>query len=60
MNELDRALNLYEKIFDDSFPMFTMMGKPQNEVVEIINKCIFENKDVYDLGYLSLNEDIVY
>lgn len=60
MNELDTALELYEKTFDDSFPMFSMMGTPPNEVVEIINKCISENKDVYDMGYLSLDGNVVY
>lgn len=60
MNELDTALELYEKAFDDSFPMFSMIGTPPNEVVEIINKCISEKKDVYDLGYLSLDGDVLY
>lgn len=60
MNELDTALEIYEKTFDDSFPMFSMMGTPPNEVVEIINKCISEKKDVYDMGYLSLDDNVVY
>ena len=55
MKELDEALELYEKAFDDSFPMFSMMTTEPSEVVEIINRCIAEKKDVYDLGYLSLN-----
>lgn len=60
MTELDIALESYEKIFDDSFPMFPMMGKAENEVVEIINNCIEENKDVYDMGYLSLDGNVIY
>lgn len=60
MNELDKALELYEQTFDDSFPMFSMMTKPPDEVVEIINKCVSEKKDVYDMGYLSLNSDTMY
>lgn len=55
MKELDEALEVYEKAFDDSFPMFSMMTTEPSEVVEIINRCIAEKKDVYDLGYLSLN-----
>ena len=60
MDELDKALELYEKTFNDSFPMFSMSGKPQKEVIQIINRCIEENKDVYDLGYLSLDGDTLY
>lgn len=55
MKELDEALALYEKTFDDSFPMFSMMTTEPSEVVEIISKCVAEKKDVYDLGYLSLD-----
>ena len=49
MNELDKALELYEKTFDDSFPMFSMVTKPPDEVVGIINKCATAKKDVYDM-----------
>lgn len=58
MDELDKALELYEQIFDDSFPMFPMMGKPPNEVIDIIKKCVSEKIDVYNMGYLSLDDTI--
>lgn len=60
MNELDNALELYEKTFDDSFPMFSMIGTPPKEVVQIINKCVREKKDVYDMGYLTLDGNTIY
>ena len=61
MKELDKALELYEKTFDDSFPTIPLlMDKSKTEVVEIINKCISEGKDVYDMGYLSLDNDSIY
>lgn len=53
--ELEKALNVYEQTFDDSFPMAAFSGVPPEEVVDIINKCVSEKKDVYDMGYLSLN-----
>ena len=53
MKDLDEALKVYEETFDDSFPMFPMMGTPPDEVVKMINKCVSEKKDVYDMGYLS-------
>ena len=56
--KIDKALEQYEKTFDDSFPMFTFMCTSESDVIEMINKCISENKDVYEMGYLSL--DTVY
>ena len=61
MTELDTALKLYEKTFDDSFPTIPLlMDNSDEKVVEIINKCISENKDVYDMGYLTLDRNTVY
>lgn len=56
MDKLEKALALYERTFDDSFPMSSMTTKPPDEVIKIINKCVSEKKDVYDMGYLSLND----
>ena len=59
MSELDAALELYEEVFDDSFPTIPLLMENSDEkVVEIVNKCISEKKDVYELGYLS--EDAIY
>lgn len=56
MKKLNEALNLYEKTFDDSFPTIPLlMHNSDEKVIEIINNCIKENKDVYDMGYLSLD-----
>lgn len=61
MAEIDKAIELYEKTFDDSFPTIPVLtDKFKAEVVEIINKCISEGKDVYDMGYLSLDNDSIY
>ena len=56
MNEFEKALALYERTFDDSFPLSSMITKPSDEVVKIINECVSEKKDVYDMGYLSLDD----
>lgn len=59
MSKLDEALKSYEKKFDDSFPTVPLLlHGSDEEVIEIINKCIAEGKDVYDMGYLSL--DLIY
>lgn len=61
MAELDKALALYEKTFHDSFPTIPVLtDKSRTEVTEIITKCISEGKDVYDMGYLSLDNDSIY
>lgn len=60
MEELDKALELYEQTFDDSFPMTAFMTTEQKEVISIIQKCVDAQKDVYDMGYLSLDGDVIY
>lgn len=51
-----KALDRYYNAFDDSFPMAAMSGVGENDVIEMIDKCIAQRKDVYDLGYLSVDE----
>lgn len=60
MKNLDEALKAYEETFNDSFPLFPMMGTPPNKVVDMINQCISQKKDIYDMGYLSLDGEIKY
>lgn len=53
-NKLIQALELYENTFDDSFPTIPMSGRTEEEMIDIIGKCVSEKKDVYDLGYLDI------
>lgn len=55
-----QALELYESTFDDGFPTMSVGGMPDEKMIEIINKCVKKKKDVYELGYLSLDENILY
>lgn len=60
-DELLEALNLYDDMFPDGFPTIPLAeGKKDEEVIEIIQECIKKKKDVYELGYLSLDEGIIY
>lgn len=60
MNEkLQKALERYKKKFNDDFPTIPFDSQGDEEIIDIIDECIEENKDVYDLGYLSL-DDIMY
>lgn len=57
--KLQKALERYKKKFNDDFPTIPFDSREDVEVIDIIDECIEENKDVYDLGYLSL-DDIMY
>ena len=59
MNELEKAFERYKKNFDDDFPTIPFDSKKDEEIIDIIDECIEANKDVYDIGYLSL-DDIMY
>ncbi len=56
--QLLNALDRYYNTFNDFFPTMPMCGYEEEEMIEIIDRCIFEKKNVYDLGYLSL--DAIY
>lgn len=58
--KLIRKMGEYEGVFGDGFPLFPFGSYSEEEIIEIIDRCIKEKKDVYDLGYLSLDEDIQY
>lgn len=53
-DKLLQALELYENTFDDSFPTIPMNGRTEEEMIDMINKCVSEKKDVYDMGYLDI------
>lgn len=55
-----QALDLYELTFDDGFPTMAVGGMADEKMIEIINECVKKKKDVYELGYLSLDDDILY
>ena len=58
--KLNKALEDYERKFNDGFPMFQMSAESPDRIIEIIGDYIKNNKDVYDSGYLSLDDDTIY
>jgi len=60
--ELLKSLSQYEDVFGDSFPTIPLMrSRTEEEIIEIIEKCISEKKDVHEMGYLPpLDDDIQY
>ena len=61
MNEMEKKMMEYAKRFDDGFPSWPLARtRTDEEVIEIIDRCLKEGKDVYELGYVTDNLDIVY
>ena len=62
MNEkLRELMKLYLEKFGDSFPTAPLAwNRTEAELMEIVQHCLKEGKDVYELGYLSDDIDIDY
>lgn len=58
--QLFDAMEQYEEVFDDAFSRSQMTGRSDTEILKIISECIKKKKDVYDLGYLTLDDDVLY
>ena len=58
--ELGKAIKRYNDRFEDGFPSIPLLYRPQKEAIEMIETCIKNNKDVYDMGYVKLDDDIIY
>lgn len=55
-DELKKKIGEYEQFFDMDFPDYNFIykGKPEKEIIAIINECLEKKKNVYDLGYCSI------
>lgn len=59
--KLKKAYEAYKNTFGDDFPTIPLAEtREDEEIIEIIDECIRNNKDVYDSGYLYLDDDIKY
>ena len=58
---LDKKLAEYLEIFKEGFPMIPLKwGRTDKQVIEIIDRCLKEKKDVYELGYITDDDDVMY
>lgn len=58
--KLQKAYDAYKKKFNSDFPTIPLAESMEDtEIIEMIEECIEVNKDVYELGYLSL-DNIMY
>lgn len=61
MTELDKKMIEYAERFDEGFPAIPLCwGRTDEEVIEIINKCLEEGKDAYEMGYVEDDGDVLY
>lgn len=59
--KIQEALKKYSEMFGDHFPTFELLrGLNEDESLKLINECIEKKKDVYELGYLEDDMDVLY
>ena len=58
---LEKKMKEYTKKFEDGFPLSPLgWGRSDDELIKIIDHCLAEGKDVYELGYLEDDIDDMY
>ena len=58
---MDDKLDAYAEKFGEGFPMMPLAwGRTDDEVIEIIDDCLSNGKDVYELGYVEDDDDVMY
>ena len=41
---MEESLNKYAEQFDENFPIFLLRNKTENEVIQIVQKCLESNE----------------
>ena len=58
---LDDYLAKYAEAFGDGFPMYPLgCGRTNEEVIEIIKRCLEAEKDAYEMGLVTDDLDVDY
>ena len=52
MNNIEELRELYREKFNDNLPNMTIS---EDYEIEIIKRCLKEEKEAYELGYFDLN-----
>lgn len=59
--EVDEYLKEYAETFNEGFPMYQLgRNRTDDEVIELIKRCLSEHKSAYELGLVSEDDDIQY
>lgn len=56
---MEKKMQEYRDAFGEGFPMIPLgWGRTEDEIIEVIDKCLEEKKDVYEMGLV--NEGDIY
>lgn len=59
--EIDFYYAQYAERFGDGFPSYQLArGRTDDEVIDIIKRCLAEGKDAYALGLVTDDLDVLY
>ena len=59
--KIDDYLRKYAETFGEGFPMYQLgRTRTDGEIIEIIERCLNEKKNAYDLGLVTDDLDIDY
>lgn len=57
-SETMELLKRYAKKFDEGFPMYQAgRGLEERQIAEMVERCLREEKDAYQLGYAEESDD---
>ena len=57
----DEKMLQYSKKFGEGFPMIPLAwGRTEQQLIYIIDECLKKGKDVYQLGYVDDDENVIY
>lgn len=54
------AFDAYNKRFPEGFPAVPLLDNGDEWCIKIIDRCLKEGKDVYEMGYLKDDPDVLY
>ena len=58
---LEKKLSEYVDRFNEGFPMIPLgWGRSDDEIIELIDKCLQANKNAYEMGLVTEDIDIIY
>ena len=60
MEELSKYMHDYYEKFNDIFPMFYFSSYAPKDTIDIIKECILNKKNVFELGYVKVDDDELY
>lgn len=59
-DEFLKKMDEYRERFDDSFPTIPLLDEGEERCIEMIDQCITANKDVVEMGFYILDDEILY